>query len=126
MTSDWIWNGASMPRAASSSHTASETPRERKSVTCLNSFGRRDHVSDGGDEISRERGPSAFRETHGSSGYWLFAVFEQAQPVLELRDPQLELVPLLARDEAELARDILQPALASPPRRAARRRASAR
>ena len=103
------------------SHTASETPRERKSVTCLNSFGRRDHVSDGGDEISRERGPSAFRENHGSSGLRLRGsrVFEQAQPVLELRDPQLELVPFLARDEAELARQVLQRRLLPSPTRSA-------
>ncbi len=37
-----------MPRAASNRHTASDTPRGRKSVTCLNSFGRRDRVSEGG------------------------------------------------------------------------------
>src|SRR5436305_12382618 len=38
--------------------------------------------------------------------------FEQPEPVLELRHPELELVPLLAGDEAELAREILD----APPR----------
>src|SRR5581483_2136363 len=32
ITSDWIWNGVSMPRRASTSAMASDTPRERKSV----------------------------------------------------------------------------------------------
>ena len=66
MTSVWIWNGESMPRLASTAHTASDTPSERKSVSCLNSFGRRDPVSEAGDAISRERGPSRSVMNQGS------------------------------------------------------------
>ena len=125
-----------MPRAASTSHTASDTPRERKSVTCLNSFGRRDRVSEEGDAISRERGPSALRSDHGSRRLRTLGRSRsstQAQPVLELRDPQLELVPLLARHEPELAREVLHAPLrplahahrvAAPARRRRRRAAS--
>src|SRR5437764_753985 len=40
----------------------------------------------------------------------MFAVFEQAEPVLDLRDAQLELVPLLACDEAEILGDVLHAA----------------
>ena len=53
-------------------------------------------------------------------------VFEEAQTVLELRDPELELVPVLTRDEAKLAREALEAlpcslarahGVAAPPRR---------
>jgi hypothetical protein len=36
---------------------------------------------------------------------------EEPQPVLELRDAKLELVPFVSRHEAELARDVLHPPL---------------
>ena len=63
MTRDWIWNGASMPRAASTSQTASDTPSERNSDSpCLDSFGRRDPVIRRRKRTSRERGLSAHRE----------------------------------------------------------------
>src|SRR5579884_3808391 len=119
MTRDWMGNGVSIPRAASASHTASGTPRERKVFSCLNSFGRRDRASTEETATSRERGPSAFRtvtvagaadETPVLSSLrelrTRVRVFEQPQAVLELCDAELELVPLVARDEAELARDV--------------------
>ena len=72
-------------------------------------LGRRDLASEKETATSRERGPSALRIIHGSRGYGPLGrrVFDQPQPVLELRDPQFQLVPLVARHEAELARELL-------------------
>src|SRR4051794_28841128 len=50
------------------------------------------------------------------------APLEQVQPVLDLRDAELELVPVVLRHEAELAEDVAQPlprALTDPQRVAA-------
>src|SRR5690349_20379999 len=53
---------------------------------------------------------AATASTARTSVLWLF---EQPEPVLELRDPELELVPLLACHEPELARELVD----APPRR---------
>ena len=39
-----------------------------------------------------------------------FGVLDEAKPVLELRDPELELLEVVARDEAELAKSPARPA----------------
>src|SRR5206468_5613341 len=120
MTSAWIWKGEAMPRATRSSHTSSETPRERKSVTCLNSFGHRDRVS---EEETRSHGNVAHPRsvpTTVAAGAVLargasVPVFDEAESMLELRDAQFQLVELLTRHKADLARELLDATLRSLP-----------
>src|SRR5690348_16372281 len=59
-----------MPRSASALDTASDAPRERKSVSFLNYFETRDRESSGGEDVDLTgAGPSGLRSRQGSSGY---------------------------------------------------------
>ena len=88
-----------------------------------------------GDAISLES-RIALHVPHGSSGVsaavssagcssLVEPVLDQPQPVLELGDAQVELVPVVARDQPELVEDRVEAVAASPRRSASRRRASA-
>ena len=145
ITTVWIGNGASMPVLAEHiAHGIRDAERAEKLShwVCLLLVGR--------DPVTRRRKRDLTGEPtvtlhadHGSSwpgghrrrrrasvavaaGHAVEPRLEQPQPVLELRDAELELVPVVARDEAELAEEVAQPLRACPRRRAARRRASAR